>query len=74
MKTCVEEEIHSPSAVLLQEEAEENWRGQNEIRKSKLQKRKPNYLEGDPTIMSCNLSSMAKCRIVGHLKNETFLS
>ena len=65
-----EENCSQPLApgIPFENEAEENWRGQNIGKKGK-KSNKPNYLELDPSILSHNWDSKCKSSSVGHLRN-----
>ena len=67
-KEIGKDDVHDETAGVMDPEPEENWRGQNEVKAAKAVK-KPNYLQPNPNIESCNMSSKAKASITGLLKN-----
>lgn len=54
------------------ETAVENWRGLGESNKDRKRK-KPNYLDKDPTVLSYNIESKTKSSVIGILRNGNSL-
>lgn len=66
LETASEKPVHKEHMT------EETWPDPIGTEPKKKQKTaKPNYLEPDPTISSCNLNSKTKCPVVGHIINGT---